>query len=155
MSPRVPRRVIKKFQVLRTCFKVSCPMGRFHALRLLKSFTHQGCCFKVSCLAAVSRLKGEGTSGKIREHLTDDGAFGNVAFDNKVVLTDNVAFGNEIAQTDDFVIVEATRTSAFLLPKANRQVLVYFGDPIFLQTDEILVCSGDPTFTAQKKPIPP
>ena len=41
------------------------------------------------------------------------------------------AFGNEIAQTDDFVIVEATRTSALLLPKANRQVLVYFGDPIF------------------------
>ena len=52
----------------------------------------------------------------------------------------NVAFGNEIAQTDDFVIVEATRTSALLLPKANRQVLVYFGDPIFLQTDTVLVC---------------
>ena len=81
-------------------------MGRFHALRLLKSFTHQGCCFKVSRLAAVSRLKGEGTIGKICEHLTDDGVFGNGAF------------GNEIAQTDDSVIVEATRTSA--LPKANR-----------------------------------
>ena len=106
MLPRVPIRVIKKFQVLRTCFKVSCTMGRFHALRLLKSFTHQGCCFKVSRLAAVSRLKGEGTIGKICEHLTDDGVFGNGAF------------GNEIAQTDDSVIVEATRTSA--LPKANR-----------------------------------
>ena len=34
------------------------------------------------------------------------------------------AFGDEIAQTDDRVIVEATRTSALLLPKANRR-LVY------------------------------
>ena len=31
------------------------------------------------------------------------------------------AFGDEIAQTDDRVIVEATRTSAF--PKANRRSL--------------------------------
>ena len=30
-------------------------------------------------------------------------------------------------------------STAFLLPKANRQVLVYFGDPIFLQTDIVLV----------------
>ena len=50
--------------------------------------------------------------------LTDDVAFGNVAFGNvafgnMVAKTDDTAFGNEIAQTDDrFVIVEATRTSA-------------------------------------------
>ena len=34
------------------------------------------------------------------------------------------AFGDEIAQTDDHVIVEATRTSA--LPKANRHSLSLF-----------------------------
>ena len=38
-----------------------------------------------------------------------------------VAKTDDHAFGNEIAQTDDSVIVEATRTSA--LPKANRRSL--------------------------------
>ena len=61
---------------------------------------------QVSRLAAVSRLKGEGTSEKIREHLTDDHAF-----------------GNEIAQTDDSVIVEATRTSAF---PHNKQTKSWF-----------------------------
>ena len=57
------------------------------------------------------------------------------AFDNKVVLTDDVAFGNEIAQTDDSVIVEATRTSAF--PKVNRLSLgLLLGAQIFSQTDD-------------------
>lgn len=65
------------------------PYGQVSRLAvLLKSFTHQGCCFKVSRLAAVSRVKGEGTNGKIREHLTDDGAFGNVAFGNMVAKND-------------------------------------------------------------------
>ena len=43
------------------------------ASHLFQGFMPYG---QVSRLAAVSRLKGEGTSGKIREHLTDDGVFG-------------------------------------------------------------------------------
>ena len=46
------------------------------------------------------------------------------AFGNEVALIDDTAFGKEIAQTDDYVIVEATRTSA--LPKANRHSLSLF-----------------------------
>ena len=49
--------------------------------------------------------------------------------------------------------LRATYTSALLLPKANRQVLVYFGDPIFLQTDKVLVYSGDPDFFANRQSL--
>ena len=44
----------------------------------------------------------------------------------------NVAFGNEVALTDDFVIVGATRTSAFTLPITNRQSLGLLWRPRFL-----------------------
>ena len=47
-------------------------------------------------------------------------AFGNVAFDNEVVLTDDHAFGNMVAKTDA-LHHWATCTSA--LPKSNRQSL--------------------------------
>ena len=76
-------------------------------------------------------------------------AFGNVAFDNEVVMTDDGASSlrrlmSPLSQNKGYPLFwvprgyRATRTTAFLLPKANRQVLVYFGDPIFLQTDTVL-----------------
>ena len=98
---------------------------KFHAPEVLfQGFTPCGC-FKVEG-------GGEVTSVKIREHLTDDGAFGNVAFDNKVVLTDDVA----------------SSLRRLMSPLSQKQ------------TDEILVCfwvpHKNPTHIHRpKKPIPP
>ena len=59
------------------------------------------------------------------------------------------AFGNEIAQTDDFVIVEATRTSA--LPHSKQINLGLFWGTIITIGRTLRVCSGGPDLKANRQ----
>ena len=66
-------------------------------------------------------------------------AFGNVAFDNEVVLTDDGAFGNMVAKTDDTAFGNeiARMISLCSIIESNSYLRFPFSPK---QTDEVLVC---------------